>query len=70
MDFLLDIQEHATQSPEQQAFTANGQALSYGELWGRSDQLASYLLDAYILPRQTPIVVYGHMEPGMPIAFL
>ncbi|WP_347320626.1 D-alanine--poly(phosphoribitol) ligase subunit DltA [Rossellomorea sp. RS05] len=70
MDFLLNIQEHATQSPEQQAFTANGQALSYGELWGRSDQLASYLLDAYILPRQTPIVVYGHMEPGMPVAFL
>lgn len=44
------------------------EALSYSELWSRSDGLAAFLLDQ--APKGKPVVVYGHKSPYMLVSFI
>lgn len=70
MKLLLDIQQHAMDTPGLAAFREETGDLSYKELWEHSDQVANFIMEEYNLPRQTPIIVYGHMEKELPVAFL
>ncbi|MBC5635229.1 D-alanine--poly(phosphoribitol) ligase subunit DltA [Ornithinibacillus sp. BX22] len=69
MKLLTSIAQHAERNPEQIAFRTGDQVLTYELLWDRSRRLASFI-HAKQLKRQTPIVVYGHMDIDMPVSFL
>jgi D-alanine--poly(phosphoribitol) ligase subunit 1 len=55
-------------NPAHPAHKSGHRALTYGELCHRSDALASYL--ARSLPEKSPVVVLGHKEPELLIAYL
>jgi len=63
------IDHWATAAPEAIAHLSGDKTLTYGELRGRSDGLASYLTKRFSDDRR-PIAVLGHREPEMLIAFL
>lgn len=69
MKLLDKIRDHARNHSEKTAYINQGQTLSYGHLWSRSDLLASYILEIG-KNKQAPVIVYGHMEPEMLVAFL
>lgn len=69
MQLLQSIRNYAERYPEQIAFVSEEKELSYHDLWKRSDQLAVYIHNQ-TLTSQSPIMVYGHMEPEMLVAFL
>jgi D-alanine--poly(phosphoribitol) ligase subunit 1 len=63
------IDHWAAAAPEAIAHLSGDKTLTYGELRGRSDGLASYLTKRFSDDRR-PIAVLGHREPEMLIAFL
>lgn len=66
---LQRIQHFATACPDRFAHVSGGRALTYANLWHRSDALAAHLLT--IQPgEKSPVVVRGHKEPDMLVAFL
>ena len=69
MNLTQRIDHWATAAPEAIAHLSGGKTLTYGELRGRSDGLASYLTKRFSDDRR-PIAVLGHREPEVLIAFL
>jgi D-alanine--poly(phosphoribitol) ligase subunit 1 len=69
VNLIQRIDHWATVAPEGIAHLSGDSALTYGELRGRSDALASYLTKRFSDDRR-PIAVLGHREPEMLIAFL
>ncbi len=69
MNLIQRIDHWATVAPEAIAHLSGAKTLTYGELRGRSDGLASYLRKRFSDDRR-PIAVLGHREPEMLIAFL
>ena len=69
MKLLKAIQNNAKLHPERVVFISPTKQITYGELWQDSDQWAAYIT-AQNLNKQTPILVYGHMEPEMLVSFL
>jgi D-alanine--poly(phosphoribitol) ligase subunit 1 len=55
-------------TPDHAAFISGGRTLSYGELRRRSDALAAHLAGS--LPEEAPVVVLGHKEPELLVAYL
>jgi D-alanine--poly(phosphoribitol) ligase subunit 1 len=55
-------------APDHPAYICGGRTLSYGELCRRSDILAAHLAGS--LPEKAPVVVLGHKEPELLIAYL
>jgi D-alanine--poly(phosphoribitol) ligase subunit 1 len=55
-------------APDHPAFKSGGRSLNYGELCRKSDALAAYLAGS--LPAKAPVVVLGHKEPELIIAYL
>lgn len=69
MKLLETIRNNAQKYSGNIAFINKGDIISYSQLWKRSDLLASYILEIETI-KQSPIIVYGHMEPGVVVAFL
>jgi D-alanine--poly(phosphoribitol) ligase subunit 1 len=55
-------------TPDHPAFISGGRTLTYGELRKRSDALAAHLAGS--LPEKAPVVVLGHKEPELLVAYL
>jgi D-alanine--poly(phosphoribitol) ligase subunit 1 len=55
-------------APDRVAFIGGGRTLTYGDLCRRSDALAARLAES--LPEKAPVVVLGHKEPELLIAYL
>lgn len=66
---LSTIKDFAFTHPEAVAFISPNNSITYGELWRKSEQIATYLLKQDIRS-DSPIIVYGHMEPEMLVSFL
>lgn len=67
---LIDRIDHwGRVSPDRAAHRSGERVLTYGELLARSDALAAWL-DAELGDNRAPVVVHGHKEPEMLIAFL
>lgn len=69
MELLSKIKNLADTQPESLAFISQNEEISYRELWNKSEEVASYILQLELTP-SSPILIYGHMEPEMLIAFL
>ncbi|MDQ6597333.1 D-alanine--poly(phosphoribitol) ligase subunit DltA [Bacillus salipaludis] len=69
MKLLSNIKKMADTKPETLAFVSQDQTINYGELWKRAEQTASFILNTELKPL-SPILIYGHMEPEMLVAFL
>lgn len=69
MKMLSNIEDIALTNPDAVAFEAPDRVMTYGELLLQSEQIAAFLGGLH-LPAGSPILVYGHMEPEMPAAFL
>ncbi|WP_026575217.1 D-alanine--poly(phosphoribitol) ligase subunit DltA [Bacillus sp. UNC438CL73TsuS30] len=69
MKLLSNIKKMADTKPETLAFVSQDQTISYGELWKRAEQTASFILNKELKPL-SPILIYGHMELEMLVAFL
>jgi D-alanine--poly(phosphoribitol) ligase subunit 1 len=69
MNLIERIDRWGAVAPEATAHISDDRILTYGELRGRSDSLACYLTESFGVDRR-PIVVLGHREPEMLIAFL
>jgi D-alanine--poly(phosphoribitol) ligase subunit 1 len=69
VNLIQRIDHWATAAPDAIAHLSGSKTLTYGELRGRSDGLASYLRKRFSDDRR-PIAVLGHREPEMLIAFL
>src|SRR5690348_10784573 len=68
MDIIKLIDRWGKQAADHPAHISGGRVLTYGELCRRSDALAAHL--GRVLPEKSPIVVLGHKEPEILIAFL
>jgi D-alanine--poly(phosphoribitol) ligase subunit 1 len=69
MKMLNKIRDFAHKQPETLAFKSPNKEISYQDLWVKSDQTASFLINLN-LTAGSPVVVYGHMEPEMLVSFL
>jgi D-alanine--poly(phosphoribitol) ligase subunit 1 len=69
MNLLKVIQKQANEYPTRPAFVNRDQIITFEQLWCQSDNLASSIINKG-LKKKSPIVVYGHMDPGMLVAFL
>ena len=69
MDIVAAIDQWGKQTPDHVAHRSGDACLTYGRLRHDSDQLAAQLLHS-LAPDSAPIVVLGHKEPEMLIAFL
>jgi D-alanine--poly(phosphoribitol) ligase subunit 1 len=69
VNLIQRIDRWATTAPEKIAHLNGDRRLTYGELRARSDGLAAHLTKRFGDDRR-PIVVLGHREPEMLIAFL
>ena len=69
MSLIERIDHWAVVSPDAIAHISDGRTLTYGELCKRSDALARYLTERFGDDRR-PIVVLGHREPELLIAFV
>ena len=68
MEIIEHIDRWGRMTPGRPAYKSGGQTLTYGELCHRSDVLATRL--ARSLPDKAPVVVLGHKEPELLIAYL
>ncbi|NHM32729.1 D-alanine--poly(phosphoribitol) ligase subunit DltA [Neobacillus terrae] len=69
MKLLYNIEDIALIHPEKLAFISTNKEISYGDLWNQSERFAGFF-HGLKLKNASPILVYGHMEPEMLIAFL
>ena len=69
MNMLTTIKKLAHTQPEKMAFISSEKEITYRELWQKSDLFSAFILKQN-LPKHTPILVYGHMEPEMLVSFL
>ena len=69
MRMLNLIRDQARMNPQIVAYTNHEKNITYIDLWEQSDQLASFLL-SQCFKSKSPILVYGHMETEMLVAFL
>jgi D-alanine--poly(phosphoribitol) ligase subunit 1 len=65
---IEQIDRWAKLTPDQPAYKSGGRTLTYGDLCARSNALAARLAES--LPEKSPVVVLGHKEPELLIAFL
>jgi D-alanine--poly(phosphoribitol) ligase subunit 1 len=68
VEIIERIDHWGRTAPDHPAYKSGGRTLSYGELCQRSDALAAHLAGA--LPEKAPVVVLGHKEPELIIAYL
>ncbi len=68
MEFIKRIDHWGELTPDHAAFVSGGRTLTYGELCRRSDVLAAHLAGS--LPEKAPVIVVGHKEPELLIAYL
>ena len=68
MEIIQRIDHWGQTTPDRAAFRSGGRTLTYGELCRRSDALAAHLAGS--LPDKAPVVVLGHKEPELIIAYL
>ncbi|KIL41344.1 alanine-phosphoribitol ligase [Gordoniibacillus kamchatkensis] len=68
MDILQKVAHWAKHSPDHPAYLHRSKAVTYRQLEEYSDALAFWLESNGSSGR--PVIVYGHMQPEMPIAFL
>jgi len=66
-DMLSRIAASAARFPRRAAHVSPDGTLTYAELMARSAALARHLAAQ---PSLAPVLVYGHKEPAMPVAFL
>ena len=67
--FLAAIRAQAEAHPERECWrSTSGSAITYGELWDASDELACVLHDRVC--GDAPLLVYDHKSPLMPLCFL
>lgn len=70
-NILLEIEKSCRRYPDRKAYMNRNETLTYRELWERSDALSDWLLQQSATKESdTPILVYGHLEPLMPVCFL
>jgi D-alanine--poly(phosphoribitol) ligase subunit 1 len=68
VEIIERIDHWGRTTPDHPAYTSGSRTLSYGELRCRSDALAAHLVES--LPEKAPVVVLGHKEPELIIAYL
>jgi D-alanine--poly(phosphoribitol) ligase subunit 1 len=68
VEIIERIDQWGKMTPDHPAYISGGRTLSYGELCRRSDALAAHLAGS--LPEKSPVVVLGHKEPELLIAYL
>ena len=68
MEIIERIDRWGKTTPDRPAYTSGGRTLTYGDLCRRSDVLAAHL--ACSLPEKAPVVVLGHKELELLIAYL
>lgn len=70
MKYLQQIEANAFSKPDSIAIQCStGATMAYGSLWKASEAIAAYIGCSGI-PKQEPIVVYGHKSPYMVACFL
>jgi D-alanine--poly(phosphoribitol) ligase subunit 1 len=68
VEIIERIDHWGRTTPDHPAYKSGGRTLSYGELRRRSDALAAHLAGSN--PEKAPVVVLGHKEPELLIAYL
>jgi D-alanine--poly(phosphoribitol) ligase subunit 1 len=68
VEIIERIDHWGRRTPDHPAYIGAGRTLTYGELCRRSDVLAAHLAGS--LPEGAPVVVLGHKEPELLIAYL
>jgi D-alanine--poly(phosphoribitol) ligase subunit 1 len=68
VEIIERIDRWGRMTPDRAAHHSGGRTLTYGELRRRSDALAARLAGS--LPEKSPVVVLGHKEPELLIAYL
>ena len=68
MEIIERIDHWGRTTPDRPAFISGGRTLTYGELRRRSDALAAHLAGS--LADKAPVIVLGHKEPELIIAYL
>jgi D-alanine--poly(phosphoribitol) ligase subunit 1 len=68
VEIIERVDQWGRATPDHPAYVSAGRTLTYGELCGRSDALAAHL--ARSLPERAPVIVLGHKEPELIIAYL
>ena len=68
MEIIERIDHWGRTTPDRPAYISGGRTLTYGELCRRSDVLAAHLAGS--LAEKAPVVVLGHKEPELLIAYL
>ena len=68
MNVIERLENVARENSGKTAFESVAGKVTYGELWDRSDRLASWI-DKKQNGDKTPVVVYGHKDPWMLVCF-
>ena len=68
MNVIERLENVARENSGKTAFESVAGKITYGELWDRSDRLASWI-DKKQGGDKTPVVVYGHKDPWMLVCF-
>ena len=68
MEIIERIDHWGKTTPDHPAYVSGGRTLTYGELCRGSDALAAYLAGS--LPVKAPVIVLGHKEPELLVAYL
>ena len=68
MEIIERIDQWGSTTPDRPAYISGGRVLTYGELRRSSDSLAAYLAGS--LAEKVPVLVLGHKEPELIIAYL
>jgi D-alanine--poly(phosphoribitol) ligase subunit 1 len=69
MKLLHSIHDFSISHPDSPAFISPNREINYKELWQQSEHVANWILTKR-LPKDSAIMVYGHMEPEMIVSFL
>jgi D-alanine--poly(phosphoribitol) ligase subunit 1 len=69
MKLLQSIHDFSISHPDSPAFISPNREINYKELWQQSEQVANWILKKR-LPKDSAIMIYGHMEPEMIVSFL
>ncbi|MEA4921961.1 MAG: D-alanine--poly(phosphoribitol) ligase subunit DltA [Eubacteriaceae bacterium] len=69
MRLLSKVRQYAAEHGDRYAFISEKGNLTYRELWEGSGRLAASL-NSILKDDKTPVVVYGHKQPGMILYFM